>query len=416
MIMQRYNKSRLRNEMKCYNIVLAGNPNVGKSTVFNALTGMNQHTGNWTGKTVTNAVGEFEFENTFFKITDLPGTYSILSNSAEEAAASDYLLFSDVDAAVVVVDCCCLERNLSLVFQVCEAVQNVVICVNLLDEADKKGIIVDLDELSIQTGAETIGICAKNRRDINKLCRVINDVCKRNTCTPRRKTSFSKEIENEISALEAIVEKYDFSVSSRFTAIKIIEGDEDFSNKILSMIAEKDELIRTFEGLKNKAYDKDAFYEEISAAYYERAEKTASLCVRYTKKDYDKKDRLLDKIFTSRITGIPIMILMLGMIFLITISLANYPSRLLSELFSAIEKPLSGMISDSGLPAWVHGILIDGMYRTLSWVVAVMLPPMAIFFPLFTILEDFGYLPRVAFDLDKYFHKSGAHGKQSLTM
>lgn len=327
-------------------IALAGNPNVGKSTVFNALTGMKQHTGNWPGKTVATAQGRCRHGKHSFVLVDLPGTYSLLAHSAEEEVARDFLLSGAADAVIVVCDATCLERNLSLVLQTLELTPSVVVCVNLMDEARKKGISVDLGELSDLLGVPVVGTAAGRGEGLDALMKQAARVARGEGVSP----------------------------AGRF-----------------SHAAGPDEKIRL-------------------------AERIAAAAVRYETPDYTRFDRRLDYLFTSRATGIPVMLLLLALVFWLTIAGANYPSALLGRLLFGLQDGLTALFSALNAPAWLHGALVLGTYRVLAWVVSVMLPPMAIFFPLFTLLEDFGYLPRVAFVLDHAFQKARACGKQSLTM
>lgn len=281
----------------------------------------------------------------------MPGTYSLLSNSQEEEIAKNFICSGDPDVTVVVVDSTCLERNLNLVYQTMKLTSNVIVCVNLLDEAKKKGIFIDLKKLSSLLGVPVVGTNARKKKTLKNLLSVVNNVAIGNIkCCP-----------------------------------KLVEYSQDSEDSIVTDIIEKAEYV------------------------------AKSVCV-YKNENYSLQDRKFDKILTSKKTGIPIMLLFLGLIFWITISGANYPSQALSCFFGFLERKLITIFDYFHSPLWIKGILIDGVYKTLSWVVAVMLPPMAIFFPLFTFLEDLGYLPRIAFNLDKCFKKCCTSGKQALTM
>lgn len=324
-------------------VALCGNPNVGKSTIFNALTGLRQHTGNWPGKTVTNAQGYCRREDKGYILVDLPGCYSLMAHSAEEEAARDFLLSGSPDCTIAVCDATCLERNLNLVLQVLELTPNLIVCVNLLDEARRRGVRVDLPKLSELLGAPVVGASARDGGGLEELMANVEKLC-REPMPPR----------------------------------ELPPMDPEMRVREAQWIAE-------------------------AAVNHEPQNRS------------DSRDRKLDRILTSPLTGFPIMLLMLLGIFWLTITGANYPSALLSRgLFWLGDRLREGFMA-LGSPDWLTGLVCDGMYRTLAWVVSVMLPPMAIFFPLFTLLEDLGYLPRVAFNLDRCFKSCGACGKQALT-
>lgn len=336
--------------MKYRTIALAGNPNVGKSTVFNSLTGLNQHTGNWPGKTVTGAQGTFTYKDTRFLLIDLPGTYSLAAASPDETVARDYICSGEADTILIVADGSCLKRNLNLVLQILSITQNVILCINLLDEARKKQISIDMEKLSGFLGIPVVGIAARSGEGMEQLLDTLYQ------CTPECLPEHTKE----------------------------------------------DCLL---------CRDSQSYKDNLQYAEYLYLQ-----CVKEGTQEPHAFDRKLDAVVTSRKWGFPIMLLLLGVIFWITITGANYPSQALTLLFSRLDDVLRNLLQSADIPDFVFLPLMDGVYKTLTWVISVMLPPMAIFFPLFTLLEDFGYLPRVAFNLDHSFRKCCAHGKQSLTM
>ena len=323
-------------------IALAGNPNVGKSTLFNSLTGLHQHTGNWPGKTVTCAQGRTLHAGRGYVLVDLPGTYSLSAHSEEEAITRAFLQSGQAQCVVVVCDAACLERNLILVLQILELTGQVILCINLLDEAKKRGIEVDLERLSSLLHIPVVGTAANRGQGLGSLMLTIERVCE---CMPPAPISPLNE--------EARVKK---------------------------------------------------------------AEQIARAAVHSQQPDFDNTDRKLDRILIRRRTGIPVMLALLTLVLWLTIAGANIPSSLLSSGLFWIQDRLTELFTYLNAPAWLHGALVLGVYRVLAWVVSVMLPPMAIFFPLFTLLEDFGYLPRVAFMLDHAFQKARSCGKQALTM
>lgn len=416
-------RSRLKNESKEeYRIALAGNPNVGKSTIFNNLTGMHQHTGNWTGKTVANATGECIYKEQKYTFIDLPGTYSIMSNSEEEEIARDYICFGNPDTTVVVVDATTLERNLNLVFQIMEITDNVILCVNLLDEAKKKKIKVDLKKLSSELGIPVVGTIARNKRTLDKLLESIKKACENKIEIIPKRVIYQEKIENAITKLTKVLkEKYSLNENMyRWISLKIIDGEEKIIKSIEKNleieILENKEIQSIIENIK-KDNDFNINYKDIIISkIVETAEKISNKVCMFEDKDYSERDRKIDKILTSKKYGIPIMMLFLGLIFWLTIVGANYPSQFLFDIFSKFQEKLINFATYINCPSWLSDMLILGVYQTLTWVVSVMLPPMAIFFPLFTILEDLGYLPRIAFNMDGFFKKACCSGKQMITM
>lgn len=406
-------------------IALGGNPNVGKSTVFNNLTGLKQHTGNWPGKTVTNATGKYQHNNKDFILVDIPGTYSLMANSEEEEVARDFICFGNPDATVIVVDATCLERNLNLVLQTMEITNKVIVCVNLMDEAKRKGITVDLIKLSLLLGVPTIGTSANLGLGLNELMDSVYNVTFNKTMPSPIKIKYDEKIENAIKIIEPSINKIlKDKINSRWIALKLLENDTSLLNSINKYlgfdITNNEEVIQVIEEgkkyLNTNGINHETLRDEIVSVIVKKSEKISKSVTSFRKEEYNSTDRKIDKILTSKRFGIPIMILLLGIVFWLTITGANYPSQLLSDGLFWIQDRLTEFFIWIGAPWWVEGILVQGMYKTLAWVVAVMLPPMAIFFPLFTLLEDLGYLPRIAFNLDNFFKKSCACGKQALTM
>ena len=406
-------------------ITLAGNPNVGKSTVFNNLTGLNQHTGNWPGKTVTNATGSHIHKGKEFTLVDIPGTYSLMANSVEEEVARDFICFGNPDATIVVIDATCLERNLNLVLQTLEITNNVILCVNLMDEAKRKGILINTEKLSSILGIPVIGTSAAIGKGLNELMDSVYNLTFNKIIQKPIDIIYNDTIEEVVTLVEdKLISLLNGKINTRWTALKLLENEGTLLNSIDKYLGiklkEDNEISQVVSEaigiLAAKGIDEKVLRDEVVSTLVRRAESISKEVVAFSIEKYNSTDRKIDSILTSKKFGIPLMILLLGIIFWITIAGANIPSKILADLLFGIQNKLTAIFLWLGTPAWVEGILVQGMYRTLAWVVAVMLPPMAIFFPLFTLLEDLGYLPRVAFNLDNFFKKSCACGKQALTM
>ena len=426
-----------------YTVALAGNPNVGKSTIFNSLTGMHQHTGNWTGKTVANATGKSIIKDKEFTFVDIPGTYSIMSNSEEEEIARDYICFGNPDVTVIVVDSTCLERNLNLVFQIMEITDNIIVCVNLLDEAKKKKIKINLKKLEQVLGVPVVGTTARDKHTLEKLKDIIYKVCIGEIIPCPNEVEYSSKIEENINILkEKLAEVYEEDIKAEYRAVatvienekiskklykwislKLIDGEEKILNSIknhLNIDFENEDIQNCLSDVRVRLEEKNIttnnFKDKVVADIMKKAEDVSREVCTFENKDYSARDRKIDKILTSKKYGIPIMILFLGIIFWLTIVGANYPSQALFSMFNWIQDKLVIFAEYVHSPEWLSNMLINGVYQTLTWIIAVMLPPMAIFFPLFTILEDLGYLPRIAFNMDGFFKKACCSGKQMITM
>ena len=406
-------------------IAIAGNPNVGKSTLFNNLTGMNQHTGNWPGKTVTNAQGYCKTREHSYVLVDIPGTYSLMAHSTEEEVARNFICFGGSDGIVVVCDATCLERNLNLVLQTMEISDRVLVCVNLMDEAARKNITIDLKSLSEKLGVPVAGTIARKKQSLDQLMKQLDDLVEGTQTASPYQVEYSPIIEQAIAMAEPAVKgRVEGKVNSRWLTLKLLDSDpslmkelrEYLDEDILEMPEISLALSQAREHLAKYGITNEILKDRIVAALVASAEKICRDTVQFHKTGYNEGDRKLDKILTSRFTGYPVMIGMLAVVFWLTITGANYPSQMLADALFRLQDQLTKAFLAVGAPPWLHGLLILGVYRVLAWVVSVMLPPMAIFFPLFTLLEDSGYLPRIAYNLDKPFKSCHACGKQALTM
>ena len=390
--------------MTAYTVALAGNPNVGKSTLFNALTGLRQHTGNWPGKTVALAQGECVIGDASICLTDLPGTYSLLSHSPEEQVARAALCTGRFSCVAAVCDATCLERSLPLVLQILEITPRVLVCVNLMDEAKRKGIRLDLPLLSKRLGVPVVGLCAQKKESLARFRVALAAQCNKADGSPIP-VSYPPPVEAALARLEE-------QGLDRFSALKLLEGNEALLWEL--GLWEKQAMAEPErEALSAAGLDRQSLEDALAQAPVRLAEQLCLGVCTYSEHS-DCRDRQLDRVLTGRVTGTGAMLLLLGLTFWLTIVGANRVSNLLQSLSRLGEQWLNGHLR--WLPGWLYGLLVPGAYRTTAWVVSVMLPPMAVFFPLFTLLEDIGYLPRIAFNLDKPFCRCRACGKQALTM
>lgn len=475
-----------------YVVALAGNPNTGKSTVFNRLTGLRQHTGNWPGKTVTRAEGGFSYRDTRFKLIDLPGTYSLLSTSSDEEIARNFIVFGRPDVVVAVVDATHLQRNLNLVLQMLEISGRVVVCLNLMDEARRQKLTIDVRGLSRELGVPVIPTAARSGEGLDRLLQAIHEVA--TSGTEQSRYRITPEPVEVSRAVQRLIRRLELDVpdlpNPRWVALRLLDGDERIAEalrngELSSSFPQKSKTRRSFEWIRSgegressenpsftqvtpakvkgpprfrsrlgetgrpavgfqngrrldsriRGSDRpiDAvlseadrirrslsqeFHDQYMEAVYADAARIADKVTSGPdERQRFRLDRAIDRIVTSRVWGLPFMLLLFTVVFWITVSGANVPSGWLAALLIDGLYPRLHQAADLiGFPTWLSGLTIDGMYLATAWVVSVMLPPMAIFFPMFTLLEDFGYLPRVAFNLDHLFKKSGAHGKQALSM
>ena len=364
---------------------------------------MHQHTGNWTGKTVGNAEGFCESERYRYRMVDIPGTYSLLAHSAEEEVARDLLCENTPDGVMVVCDATCVERNLNLVFQIMEICPRVLVCLNLMDEANRKGIRIRVDEFSRRLDVPVVTTSVRDKESLSRLLTALDALWEWDgiTTPPVR---YGAAVESALARLEPLLANH--SLPPRFAALRLIENDTRYTGRLQ---AYEKEAEKARQGLS-------AVGDHIAETLVKRAETVCRGVVLIPPDGGDRADRRLDRWLTGKWVGYPLMLVLLTGVLWITMVGANYPSQWLSTAFSYVKEWLSQSLLYLHAPSWLHGILIDGVVQVVAWVVSVMLPPMAIFFPLFTLLEDVGYLPRVAYNLDRPFKRCHACGKQALTM
>lgn len=402
-------------------VLLMGNPNVGKSTVFNEITGSHQHTGNWTGKTVDSCSGKFKYKYNDYELVDLPGTYSLLASSEEERVARDYLCFNDYDCVVCVVDATNLERNLNLVLQILELTSKVVLLLNLCDEAKKKKIEIDTELMSKLLGIPVVRATARSGKGINELLEIVYQISNETMLNENTTLFYNNSIESSVKQVSrALKGQIDTERNLRFFSLRLIENDESFNTSFKANFGEdillKGSLRASIKSAQNKLKQFGVNVSQtVTSAIFDKSEDISKAVSKKLPSKKDAFEHKLDNLLLGKYTSIPIMLLLFGAVLWITIAGSNYPSDWLRGVFDHFQVWLADWLVSINAPDIFISLFVNGILRVLLWVVAVMLPPMAIFFPLFALLEDFGVLPRIAFNLDGAFESCGACGKQALT-
>ena len=391
-------------------VALAGNPNVGKTTLFNSLTGMRQHTGNWPGKTVGLAQGQCRGRDV--TLVDLPGTYSLLSHSPEEQVARSFLCRGLAQQVLVVCDGSTLARNLVLVLQILEITPHVTVCVNLLEEARRRGFRLDLELLSQRLGIPVYAVEARSRDSARALMDAMESASFE---AHPAAIAYPADVERALEPIEAALPQG--PLPRRFLALKLLEGDPELLKELEADVTEEaKEAARQAQQALEKTLGSGKLSDVFTSAALSTAQALTQGVVTQTAAPGTRRDRRMDRLLTSRLLGYPMMLLLLALVFWLTIVGTNSISDGLQWILNQGEAGLLRLFSLLKAPRWLTGLLVLGAYRTTAWVCAVMLPPMAVFFPLFTLLEDVGYLPRVAFLLDRPFALCHGCGKQALSM
>lgn len=384
-------------------VVLAGNPNVGKSTVFNEITGSNQHTGNWTGKTVDLAKGNYYYKYNDYELVDLPGSYSLVASSKEEEVTRDYIESLNYDCLVCVLDATNLERNINLALQIAEVTDNIVFLLNLCDEAEKRNIDINTETLSQMLGAPVVKATARSGRGINNLLEQVHLIVTGALKPSVNKVTYVSPVEQSLRIMEK-------AGISRYKSIRYLEtGIQPDEQKQLNAYLKAQSVLERYN------MNGDNFSRAVTLSVFQKSKRIYCTCVKKAPSKKEKREKILDKILMGKVTSVISMAVIFAVVLWLTIVGSNYPSEILKQLFDDFESFLYNTMINASLPIVFADLVVNGVLKVLLWVVAVMLPPMAVFFPLFALLEDFGVLPRIAFNLDPCFKSCGACGKQALT-
>ena len=367
-------------------IALAGNPNVGKSTVFNSLTGLHQHTGNWPGKTVASAQGEYAFRGEKYRLIDLPGAYSLAAHSAEEEIARDFLCFQQPDACIVVCDATRLARSLNLVLQIRELCPRTIVCLNLMDEARKKGIVIHIRRLEKELGLPVIPTAARKKEGLRALTAAAEHACRHSRETPAPAVC-PPGAERAVAVMEPVLREQG-AAFPRWAALRLLEGDDSLRDAMekawgIGGVPLERALTLAKRELERSGLSPEKLADQTVGCLSAEADRICAAAG--TGSGLSARDRRLDRLLTGKWTGIPIMLLLLAAVLWITIAGANYPSQWLSAGFAWIGARLEEGLLLLGAPEPLRNVLLQGIWQVLSWVVAVMLPPMGIFKNLLTI-------------------------------
>jgi ferrous iron transport protein B len=405
---------------------MAGNPNVGKSAIFNALTGSRQHVGNWPGKTVERAEGVFQYQGREIRLVDLPGTYSLAAQSPEEVIARDYIVSGEPDVVVSIVDATCLERNLNLVLQILELTDKVVVALNLMDEVRRQGCEINVEALEEALGIPVVPTVAIEGEGLPELVEAIAQVAEGRRKTHPVSVDYGLTVEGYIQTLQDDLTSIGMEERSRWVALKLLEDDPEIvvafkqgEPAVLGLAAPSASTeasqallrraVRLREGIRP-----DAKVEIVRRRYEFAHDVVHRVAHRLRPEEQSLTDRI-DRIVTHKVWSWPITLAVFLAIFWVTINGAEIAGGWLETFFSWLIRAVRTWLMSVQAPWWVTGALVDGFTVGVGTVITVMLPPMVILFTAFALLEDLGLLPRVAFNLDRPMQVLGSQGKQTLT-
>jgi len=392
-------------------IALVGNPNCGKTTLFNALTGSNQRVGNWPGVTVEKKEGSFKFKNQEYTVIDLPGTYSLGSFSEDEIVARNYIVNENPDVVINVVDATNIERNLYLTTQLLEMGAKVVVALNMIDEAEAKHIEIDIKKLSEKLGAPVIPTVASRKKGIENLISKAVELINKDV-DYKAHISYGQNIDREIENIKKFLENKRLNYSPKWLAVKVLEGDKD----ILNMIKEKDE--QTYNSLesiiKNDGFENREL--EIVDKRYEFIHSITSAAVKKPKENVVTLTDKIDRIITHKYFGLPIFALIMYIVFQLTFAIGqDLLGGIIGTGLEILGEKIDSLLVSINAADWVISFVIDGIFGGVGTVVEFV-PLILVLYTLMGLLEDSGYMARAAYVMDNLMRRLGLQGKSFISM